>query len=105
MIHTVKGFGIVSKAEIDVFLKLFCFFYDPANVGSLISGDFEGLYMVTVRASGNVNPSLLRNDCLQCNLLKTSYISKIPNSSLKDLLCKMGHDRAPSAVAFPLAVL
>ena len=38
VIHTVKGFGIVSKAEIDVFLELSCFFDDPANVGNLISG-------------------------------------------------------------------
>ena len=36
--HTVKGFGIVNKAEIDVFLELSCFFYDPADVGNLISG-------------------------------------------------------------------
>ena len=35
MIHTVKGFGIVSKAEIDVFLELSCFFDDPADVGNL----------------------------------------------------------------------
>ena len=38
VIHTVKGFGIVNKAEIDVFLELFCFFDDPADVGNLISG-------------------------------------------------------------------
>ena len=38
VIHTVKGFGIVKKAEIDVFLKLSCFFDDPADVGNLISG-------------------------------------------------------------------
>ena len=38
VIHTVKGFGIVSKAEIDVFLKLSCFFDDPEDVGNLISG-------------------------------------------------------------------
>ena len=38
VIHTVKGFGIVNKAEIDVFLELSCFFHDPADVGSLISG-------------------------------------------------------------------
>ena len=37
MIHTVKGFGIVNKAEIDIFLELSCFFYDPADVGNLIS--------------------------------------------------------------------
>ena len=38
VIHTVKGFGIVNKAEIDIFLELSCFFHDPADVGSLISG-------------------------------------------------------------------
>ena len=38
MIHTVKGFGIVNKAKIDVFLELSCFFNDPADVGNLISG-------------------------------------------------------------------
>ena len=38
VIHTVKGFGIVNKAEIDAFLELSCFFNDPADVGNLISG-------------------------------------------------------------------
>ena len=38
VIHTVKGFSVVSKAEVDVFLELFCFFHDPTDVGSLISG-------------------------------------------------------------------
>ena len=38
VIHTVKGFGIVNKAEIDVFLELSCFSYDPIDVGNLISG-------------------------------------------------------------------
>ena len=38
MIHTVKDFGIVNQAEIDVFLELSCFFHDPADVGNLISG-------------------------------------------------------------------
>ena len=38
MIHTIKGFGIVNKAEIDVFLELSCFFDEPADVGNLISG-------------------------------------------------------------------
>ena len=38
VIHKVKGFGIVNKAEIDVFLELSCFFDDPADVGNLISG-------------------------------------------------------------------
>ena len=38
VIHTVKGFGVVNKAEIDVFLELSCFFDDSADVGNLISG-------------------------------------------------------------------
>ena len=38
VIHTVKGFGAVSKAEVDVFLELSCFVDDPADVGNLISG-------------------------------------------------------------------
>ena len=38
VIHTVKGFGIVNKVEIDVFLELSSFFNDPADVGNLISG-------------------------------------------------------------------
>ena len=41
MIHTVKGFGIVNKAEIDVFLELSGFFHDPADVGNLISGSSD----------------------------------------------------------------
>ena len=40
VIHTVKGFGIVNKAEIDVFLELSCFFNDAADVGNLISGSY-----------------------------------------------------------------
>ena len=38
MLHTVKGFGVVNKAEIDVFLELSCFFHDPSDVGNLVSG-------------------------------------------------------------------
>ena len=38
VIHTVKGFGIVNKAETDILLELFCFFDDPVDVGNLISG-------------------------------------------------------------------
>ena len=38
VIHTVKGFGIVFKAEIDVFLELSCFFDDPVDIGNLIFG-------------------------------------------------------------------
>jgi len=38
VIHAVKGFGVVNKAEVDVFLELSCFFHDPMDVGNLISG-------------------------------------------------------------------
>ena len=38
VIHTVKGFGLVDKAEINIFLELSCFFNDPMGVGNLISG-------------------------------------------------------------------
>ena len=40
VIHTVKGFGIVNKAEIDVFLELSCFVDDPADVGNLIKNEY-----------------------------------------------------------------
>ena len=36
--HIVKGFGVINKAEIDVFLELSCFFYEPADFANLISG-------------------------------------------------------------------
>ena len=38
VIHTVKGFGVVNKTELDVFLELYCLFDDPTDVGNLISG-------------------------------------------------------------------
>ena len=38
VIHTVKGFDIVNKAEVDIFLELSCFFYDPMDIGNLVSG-------------------------------------------------------------------
>ena len=38
VIHPVKGIGVINKAEVNVFLELFCFFDDPADVGSLIPG-------------------------------------------------------------------
>ena len=41
VIHTVKGFGIVNTAEIDIFLEFSCFFDDPADVGNLISGSSD----------------------------------------------------------------
>ena len=40
VIHTVKGFSVVNETEVDVFLELSCFFYDPTDVGNLISDSF-----------------------------------------------------------------
>jgi len=40
VIHTIKGFSVVSEAEVDVILEFACFFYDPADVGNLISGSY-----------------------------------------------------------------
>ena len=40
VIHTVKGYGVIKKAEVNVFLELSCFFYDLTGVGNLISGSF-----------------------------------------------------------------
>ena len=48
VIHTVKGFDIVNKAEIDVFLELSCFFDDPEDVGNLISGSSAFKFTVHV---------------------------------------------------------
>ena len=51
VIHTVKGFGIVNKAEVDVFLELFCFSYDPTDVGNLISGSYICLNILLISIS------------------------------------------------------
>ena len=48
--HTVKGFGIVNKAEIDVFLELSCFFDDPVDVGNLISGSSSPAFLMMYSA-------------------------------------------------------
>ena len=62
VIHTVKGFGIVNKAEIDVLLELSCFFYDPTDVGNLISGSSafskSSLNIWTFTVHGVLKPGL-----------------------------------------------
>ena len=59
VIHTVKGFDIVNKVEIDVFLELSCFFNDPADVGNLVSG----------------SSAFSKNAVLGCNLKNDRMIS------------------------------
>ena len=62
MIHTVKGFGIMNKAEVDIFLELSCLFYDTANVGNLVSGSSaflkSSLYMWKSSVHVLLKPSL-----------------------------------------------
>ena len=60
--HTVKGFGIVNKAKIDVFLELSCFFDDTADVGNLISG------------SSAFSKTSLNTDSMDMNLSKLQEI-------------------------------
>ena len=62
VIHTVKGFGIVNKAEIDVFLELSCFFDDSANVGNLISG--SSTFSKTSLNIWNAEELMLLNCCV-----------------------------------------
>ena len=75
VVHTVKGFGIVSKAEIDVFLELFCFFHDSADVGNLISGS-----SVFSKTSLNIWKFAVHV------LLKPGFLILLPFNLLKDLL-------------------
>ena len=62
VIHTVEGFGIVNKAEVDFFLELSCFLYDPMNVGHLISGSSafskSSLYIQKFSVHELLKPSL-----------------------------------------------
>ena len=70
VIHTVKGFGLVNKAKVDVFLELSCFFDDPADIGNLISGSsafsfflfffsFSGLSVLLTAGSSGLDCILL----------------------------------------------
>ena len=61
VIHTIKGFSIVNESKIDVFLKSLCFFYDPMDVGNLISGSSisnSSLYMWKFLVHVLLKPSL-----------------------------------------------
>ena len=76
MIHTVKGFSIVSETVIDVFLKFPCFLYNPANVGNLISG-----------SSSFSKPSLDIRKFLVCIMLKPSMQKILSTTLLAWVLC------------------
>ena len=55
MIHTVKGFGIINKAEVNIFLELSCFFDDPTDVGNSISGSsaFSKIHIECLEVHGS----------------------------------------------------
>ena len=83
VIHTVKGFGIVNKAKIDVFLELSCFFHDPADVGNLISGSSAfsksslTIWKFTIHILLKPDLRILSNTLLSCEMgamkLKDAY--------------------------------
>ena len=62
VIHTVKGFSVVNEAEVDVFVEFPCFFYDPTDVGNLISGSSafskSSLYILKFSVHVLLKPSL-----------------------------------------------
>ena len=67
MIHTVKGFSVVNEAEVDVFVEFPCFFYDPTDVGNLISGSSafskSSLYILKFSVHVLLKPSLDNFEC------------------------------------------
>jgi len=73
VIHTVKGFGIVNKGEVDVFLELSCFFHDPVDVGNLISGS-SAFSKTSLNISNFMGHILLKPgwDCVDHNKLENS---------------------------------
>ena len=62
VMYTIKGFGIINEAEVDIFLEFFIFFYDPTNVGNLISGSSafskSSLYIWKLSVHVLLKPSL-----------------------------------------------
>ena len=76
MIHTVKGFGVFNKAEIDVFLELSCFFYDPTDASNLensvVATGLEKVIFIPVPKKGNAK------ECSDyCTIALISHASKV----------------------------
>ena len=90
VIHTVKDFGIVKKAEIDVFLELSCFFNDPVDVGNLISG--FSAFSKTI-AGRNINNIRYTDD--------TTLIAE-SEEELKRLLLKVKEESEKAGLKFNL---
>ena len=85
VIHTIKGFGIVNKAEIDVFLELSCFFDDPADVGNLISGSSSCQLMTMLCGKLIKNPGAR----LPGRISHSPLDSPPPSLALSFLICKI----------------
>ena len=73
VIHTVKGFGIVNKAEIDVFLEYSCFFDDPGDVGNLISG--SSAFSKTSLNIREFTVRLLLGSCMAWRMLSITLLA------------------------------
>ena len=92
VIHTVKGFGIVNKAEIDVFLELSCFFNDPEDVGNLISGSsaFSNRWSLNkwwYSHTLDFNSTIKQNECdtgASCSNLQRVMLNNKSQSSSSD---------------------
>ena len=90
MIHTVKGFSVVNEAEIDVFLELSCFFYDPKDVGNLISGSSPFLILAWTSGSSEFTYcSSLAWRILSITLLVCEMSTIVLTSQANKLLLKI----------------
>ena len=108
VIHTVKGFGIVNKAEIGVFLELSCFFDDPVDVGNLISGS-SAFSKTSLNISGGVEIKSGYCDPVLPPAQPDSYSSSRSVSPVTEALCAARclsrGTLYPSLQAFPLHTL
>ena len=82
VIHTVKGFSVVNEAEVDVFLELSCFFYDPMDVGNLISGSSAFSKSSFPQYQGLLSTEVVANSVLNHFwLLEISFSTWVENDS------------------------
>ena len=77
MIHTVKGFGIITEGEVDVFLEFSCFFHDPVSVGSLISDSLPFIFYVFLYFTCQVGPCLSLLYIICVNVLYITCVNPI----------------------------
>ena len=82
VVHTVKGFGIVNKAEVNIFLELSCFFDDPVDVGNLISGSSAFSVMVA-KWSFAVSSFLLHKIPLKGRIFPSSLFTTYSQFSVR----------------------